>query len=476
MQKYKNIPLCVDLDGTLVRTNTLLEAAITAIQKKPSVIFEMLQAALAGKIALKHVIGIHAPHNASLLPYNKEFLAWLIGQHAQGRTLILATASDKAIADAVALKLGIFADVIASTPEHPVSANSKYSVLCKKFGIKGFSYAGNSHADLAVWNCAYSAVLVDTDPNVTKKAKKMVAVEAEFLGYHTPTFRVVLKTIRIHQWVKNLLLLIAIIAAHRIFEPAILLTSIVGFLSFSLLASSVYICNDIFDLASDRTHATKRFRPIAAGEIRVSHAIYIGISIAAVSIALAVLFLPRIFIGILAVYFFITSMYSLRLKRMPYVDVGILAGLYVLRIIAGGKATSIPVSNWLLLFAGCFFISLATIKRVTELTRLDHMDTKAIGRGYKKTDKQLLKIIGTTSAIFSCIVLVFYTKSIGVTKLYTSPNTLVLIVPILGIWMARMWKHAIAGSLPEDPVLFAIKDYVSYGAIIAISGIVFLAS
>lgn len=465
----EQLPLCVDLDGTLVRTNTLFEGALSAIKNKPWIIIKLLTASLKSKTAVKDVIGAHTILDPSTLPYNKEFLAWLRHQYANKRTLILATASDKRIADAVARNLGIFSDVIANTLTSPVSARGKDQILRKRFGNKGFSYAGNSSADLAVWKCAASAIIVDANSDVARKVRGMVPVEAEFSSRTPISPRTILKAIRSHQWVKNLLLFTAPIAAHRIGDPVVFMQTIIGFISFSCIASSIYIFNDLFDLPSDRAHATKRFRPIAAGKISLFHATLLGVGMALTGTIIAFLFLPNAFLGILLLYIIITSTYSLRLKKIPYVDIAVLAGLYILRIVAGSAATGIPTSKWLFLFAACLFISLGIAKRVTELARLKKSQESAIGRGYTKRDKELLTALGLTSALFTCIVLGLYAISPGVSQLYSHPNNLIWMAPVFGLWIIRMWKHAIAGSLPEDPVLFAIKDYGSYIAIAALA-------
>lgn len=475
MQQSPHTPLCVDLDGTLVRTNTLFEAAFIAIKKKPWILFVLLRAGFQGKAAIKHVIGTQGTHNASSLPYNNELLGWLTEQHVKRRILFLTTASDKTIADAVAEYLGIFQDVIANTPANPVSANTKYAVLCKRFGKQGFSYAGNSHADLKVWECASSAILVDAPAHIAAQVRNSIPIEAEFSKASSITPQVLLQTLRIHQWAKNLLIFTAPIAAHRIGELSILIQSGIGFLSFSCLASSVYILNDLFDLPSDRLHTTKRLRPIASDNVGISKAIVLGIGMATVSVLLAVLFLPLKFVWVLIVYLCITSIYSLRIKKLPYVDILVLAALYVLRIIAGSAATAVPTSWWLFLFAGFLFTSLAAAKRVTELAQLKHSSDSAVGRGYTKRDKEFLTALGLTAALFSCIVLGLYTASSGVTTLYSHPTTLIWMIPIFGIWILRMWKHAITGYLPEDPVLFAIKDYGSLIAIAVLSIVLMLA-
>lgn len=471
MQQSFKIPLCVDLDGTLVHTNTLFEATLVAVKQNPWFILKLALSLSKGKAAIKHVIGTHTSLQSLVLPYNNEFLRWLKDQYANGRTLILATASDKKIADAVAKELGIFQEVIASTREIPVSAANKYAVLCKRFGEKKFAYAGNSHADITVWECAASAVLVHTNPNVTKHTRNIIPIEAEFLRADHTYAKTIGRTIRIHQWAKNLLLFTAPIAAHKISDPQILIDAIIGFFSFSCIASSIYVFNDLFDLSSDRMHARKKFRPIASGKIQIAQAIILGIGMAAFGVAFAALLLPSVFLGTLLLYIMIASAYSLRFKKIPYVDIILLAVLYVLRIIAGGQAAGIPTSWWLFVFAGFLFISLGIVKRITELTQLANITDTAIGRGYTKRDKELLTALGLTSGLFSCIVLALYSVSPSTTMLYSHPTTLVWIVPIFGIWLIRMWKRALAGALPEDPVLFAIKDRFSYMVLAVLSGV-----
>lgn len=475
MEQSPTTPLCVDLDGTLVTTNTLFEAVLGAIREHPWVIAKIAASFLKGKANVKHTIGLYAPHDVSSLPYNKYFLAWLQQQHANGRTLILATASDSGIANAIAQELGIFSEVIANTPQTPVSANGKCKVLCERFGTKQFAYAGNSHADISVWECAMSAILVDTAPHVTATVRTMLPIEAEFLTKEKLSIKTVLKTIRVHQWAKNLLIFTAPIAAYQITTPIIAIQSCIAFVSFSFLASSVYIANDLLDIPSDRKHATKRFRPIASGKISISGAVGLGVSMATVSALLSIVFLPINFIAILVLYLTITTLYSLRIKKIRYVDIVVLAGLYVVRIIAGSMATHIPTSRWLFVFAGCLFLSLAIAKRVAELTRLAPNETKAIGRGYLKSDKQVLTIAGISSALLACIVLSFYTASASVVELYSQPKTLLFMIPIFGLWILRMWHHALTGASPEDPVLYATKDYVSYLAIIALTGVLLVA-
>ncbi|HSX24965.1 MAG TPA: UbiA family prenyltransferase [Candidatus Andersenbacteria bacterium] len=471
-----NVPLCVDLDGTLVRTNTLLETALGALKKNPLFIFSIVRALFISKAQVKHRIGQQFSILESPLPYNEEFLAWIKKQHEAGRRLILATASDKAIAVQIAKELGIFDDVIASTPQLSITANGKYAVLCQLFGTNGFSYAGNSKSDLAVWNCAKSAIVVDAPYRISSRIRKNIPVEKVFTTQKNSTIRVFAKTMRIHQWVKNVLLFVPPLAAHEIAQPLVAFHALFGFISFSLLASAVYMFNDIADIGTDRMHSTKKYRPIASGQISLKQSIALGSICVFASIVLSLLFLPASFLGILAIYLAINICYSLFAKKIAYLDILILAGLYVLRIFAGSFATGISTSKWLFIWTLFFFLSLAIVKRVIELLRLNDTLKKAHGRGYHKNDLEILKYTGIASATASIIILAMYIRSSSIFVLYANPLLLWIVVVLVAAWLARIWTLALQQKLPDDPVLFAAKDPVSYAAVLAVIATMLLAS
>ncbi len=462
MSQLQQTPLCVDLDGTLTPTNSILELGIRSLKKNPFRIFDLLAKSFISKAAVKERIGQYSAQEPLHLPYNKELLAWLTKEHQKRRPLILATASDMAVATKVAQELGIFQEVIASTRAKPINASSKYTVLQKRFGEKGFSYAGNSREDLSVWNIAASAIIVDAPKDVAAIVQKQMSVEAMFASKEPLSLGIILKEIRIHQWLKNLLLFIPAIAAHAALQGPIIFHAMIGFISFSFFASSVYVFNDIMDISSDRLHRTKHVRPIAAGKLSIGEAGILGISLATISVALALFTLPISFTLIIGLYAGINIIYSLWAKKIPYLDIGILAGLYVLRIIAGSAATGIETSTWLFLFAGCFFLNLAIVKRITEIVALKDNEEMAHGRGYGKRDKNVLTGIGMICASLACIVLAFYITSASVMRLYTTPSILWIIVPALIVWIARIWRLALHKKLPDDPVLFASKDATSY--------------
>lgn len=469
-------PLCVDLDGTLVETNTLFEATISALKKNPLRVFVLFFTVFKGKAAVKHQIGEYASGEKFVWLYNSKFLTFLRIEHARGRKLILATASDKTIADAIAAELGIFDEVIASTPLTPVTASKKYIVLQERFGNKNFSYAGNSHDDLSVWNNAASAVIVHASERVASVVRKHIAVEAEFSSNKKIRIQDVLQEMRAHQWLKNLLLFVPLIMAHRIEDQGAFFAAIVGFFSFSLLASSMYVMNDLLDISSDRAHPTKYLRPIAFGTIPIQEALLLIAFLVISSFALAFFFLPSAFSFMLLLYIAINAVYSLRAKKIPYIDITILAGLYVLRIIAGSAATGIATSSWLFVFAGCFFFYLASMKRVVELLQLKQKTDIAPGRGYNKRDTEPLIALGMTFSLFSCIVLGLYVRSDSVTLLYARPTLLWALLPLIIIWIIRMWYITLSKKMLDDPVLFTSKDAISYVIGLSTIGVLVLAT
>lgn len=476
MEQQHSLPLCVDLDGTLIQTNSLFEALLVAIKKNPTRLIPITLAVFQGKAYVKHVIGQYTKYESFVWLYNNDFLAFLRAEHAKGRTLILATASDSAIANKVASELQIFQEVIASSITTPVIASKKYLLLKERFQDHQFSYAGNSHSDIAVWNIAASAIVVHAPIKIRNLIPKHIPIEAEFPNGHKLALKDIVQEIRMHQWLKNLLLFVPPIMAHQIMDGTIFLQVLGGFVSFSLLASSMYVMNDLLDISSDRAHKTKRMRPIALGTISAVQAIALACILVGVSFTLALSFLPVSFFYMLLLYMGINGVYSFRAKKIPYVDISILTVLYVLRIIAGSAATQVPTSTWLFFFAGCLFLFLACMKRVIELLQLQHAQDTAPGRGYKKLDTTTLVTIGITSSALSCVVLALYINSDTVTLLYTRPNMLWALLPLLILWVTRMWHITLAKKMPDDPVLFTSKDIISYGIGFAVLGILALAT
>lgn len=451
-------PLCVDLDGTLLRSDLLVETVFALFKQNILYVFLLPLWLLKGKAYLKQQIADRVDIDASLLPYHYTFLTYLQQEHAQGRQLILTTASNEKFSEAVALYLNIFHDVLASNVTTNLSGQRKLRSLQEHFGDSGFDYAGNAMADLPLWNHAGQAVLVNPERGVKAAAEEQGSVAKIFDDREGHPLKRYLKALRLHQWLKNLLVFVPLLMAHRFGDVALVGQAVLAFLSFGLCASSVYLLNDLLDLPDDRQHPTKRHRPFAAGSISIVYGALLipGLLIAAFALAIM---LPIKFVGVLALYYVSTLAYSLRLKRAALVDVLTLAGLYTIRIIAGAAAVAVVPSFWLLAFSIFLFLSLALVKRFTELlTMQQQKSTKTSGRGYSTTDLETLSQFGSASAYVAVLVLALYINSEAVREFYAHPELIWLLCPLLLYMVMRIWLLARRDALHEDPVIFVIRD------------------
>jgi len=457
MPETKPIPLCVDLDGTLLRTDMLHESVLHWVRRNPLALARIPFLLRAGKARLKSHAASNHDFAPDSLPYNAEFLAWLRDQHAQGRKLVLCTASDIRFARDIAAHLGIFDEVLASDGATNLSGTVKARVLVERFGEKGFDYAGNASADLHVWNVARRAIVVDAPPHVRDKARAATELEISFSGSYN-SGRTWLKALRPHQWLKNLLIFVPILAAHRIDEPNLLPTLLLAFAAFCLCSSSVYICNDLLDLESDRRHPRKKHRAFAAGILPV----WQGVLIAPVLLGLG-LFLGLLVDGTLwqwlTGYVVLTTLYSFGLKRIVLVDCLTLALLYTIRILAGAAAIQMDMSFWLLAFSIFLFLSLAFIKRYAELqVHQQAGNDKAHGRGYFTDDAPLVQTMGVVAGYAAVVVFALYLRSEDVVRLYSRPEWVWGAVLAVLYWVSRMWMCAHRGRMHDDPLVFALKD------------------
>jgi 4-hydroxybenzoate polyprenyltransferase len=448
------VPLCVDLDGTLVVTDTLHESLLALLRHDPFALLRSPSWLARGRAHFKAEVTKRAPINVDTLPYNARFVAFIEGERQRGRALTLVTGADERIARAVALKTGLFDDVIAS--------NGKLNVTGKaKAGKGGFDYAGNSSKDLDVWAVARRAIVVHASSSLAKKAAALCEVEQVFEPEKwTPTlFR---RVLRVHQWAKNLLLFFPLIASHHLSVFPKVRDAAIAFVSFCLCASGLYLMNDLLDLDADRAHPTKRRRPFASGQMSPLYGILASPILLVASLGLA-LTLPRRFLLALVVYSILTTIYTFRLKRFPILDVLILACLYALRVLAGGYATRIDVSKWLLAFSLFLFLSLAFAKRFTELRTLQEQgNLRPEGRGYVTGDLDMISTMGIASGFLSVLVLAFYVSNPLVTELYANPSALWFLSGVILYWISRMWLMAHRGLLHEDPLVFALKDKQSW--------------
>jgi 4-hydroxybenzoate polyprenyltransferase len=453
-------PLVVDLDGTLIFTDMLHESTLKAFRDTPWILFLLPAWLLNGRAFLKEKLARRSSISPDVLPYNQELLTWLQSQKEKGRQLVLCTASDQRIANAIADHLNLFDDVIASDGTVNLSGENKARVLAERYQENGFDYVGNSNKDLPVWAKARQAIVVNASAETRQKANASANVISEFPS-PTKTWRTWVHTIRAHQWLKNFLLFVPLLAAHQWQSLTSWWQLITAFVAFSLCASAVYITNDLFDLESDRRHPRKKRRPFAAGSVPawkgvIAVPLLIGVSvIIATSVSME-------FLGWLSVYFLLTCSYSFVLKRIALIDCIALAMLYTLRVIAGAAAANTEVTFWLLTESVFLFLSLAFLKRYAELRlQSDSGKSHAHGRGYSTADTSLVQTLGISSGMIATLVLALYLNSNAVLELYNHIMLVWAAIPFLLFWISWMWLQACRGNMHDDPLVFAVKDGVS---------------
>lgn len=452
-------PLAVDLDGTLIRTDLLHETTLLLVRQRPLSLLSVPSWLARGKAWMKQRIAEQVQPDYARLPYAPDLLEWLQLERARGRRLVLCTASDARLAQGVAEHLQLFDEVMASDGQTNLSSHSKALALVERFGERGFDYAGNSSDDVEVWRQARAAVVVAASPSVAQAAAEVGRVEREFPGPR-PALRTWLKALRLHQWLKNLLVFLPLMGAFR-FDSGVLGAALLAFFAYGLCASSVYVLNDLMDLDNDRAHPRKRLRPFASGLISVPRGLAVMLLLLGGS-ALLALQLPVAFQLALCVYYALTLAYTFFLKRRVLVDCVTLGMLYTLRIVAGVAATGLPHSFWFLAFPLFLFLSLAFVKRYSELQAmigLGRNDTA--GRGYLASDAPLVMAMGVASGFCAVLLLALYLNSEAVVKNYTHPERLWLTLPVVLYWISRMWMQAQRGHLSDDPVVFAVKDRYS---------------
>ncbi len=459
MKENSSIPLCVDLDGTLVKIDTLHQALFLLLRRSPSSIFRIPGWIAKGKARLKDEVMQRITLDASALPYHQAFLAHIRKEHENGRTLILATASNYRTANAVAEHLGIFSETISSNVDTNMRHAQKLDSIKKRF--PRFGYAGNDVADFPIWDEAEEVILVNPSPAAqTKYAAQADQVFIE----RRATLRMLLKAMRCHQWLKNLLIFAPMFLAHKFSDTETLAQATIAFFAFSFAASSIYVLNDLFDLSADQHHPRKCRRPFASGDLSIATGALLIPVLAVLSLALGILLSPT-FLAMLLVYYAITTFYSWRLKQLAIVDVLTLAILYSMRIVAGSIATSTAASSWFIIFAIFLFLSLALVKRLSELIEMkggSDMDNAHRERGYQIDDLPLLMAFGTASGYISVFVFTMYLNSDTVSALYTRPEWLWIFCPLLLYWITRIWMLTWRGQMHDDPLAFAAKDWHTY--------------
>lgn len=453
--------IAVDLDGTLVYSDMLVENLFLFLRHNPLRIFELVFWLFGGKAHFKRKLADAILPGVDDIPYNRGLIDWLTEQRSTGARLVLATASDSRIAQRIAERLGIF-DEVLGTQLSNLSSHRKRAVLVERFGERGFEYVGNSRADLAVWQSASVIHVANPERGVLGAVRRLGETGMVFdarPGY----WRTLLKALRVHQWAKNTLIFVPLLASHRVFELPLLWNGLLAFVAFGACASSVYLLNDLLDLPDDRQHPTKRNRPLAAGTLPILHALFLIPGLLVTAFAVALWQLPWQFAAVLAAYYLLTLAYSLWLKRVVMLDVVTLAMLYTVRVIAGAAAMTLAATFWILAFCMFIFLSLAFVKRYTELhdARQKGKKDKSAGRGYYPADFELLASLGGASGYLSVLVLALYINEAASATLYRSPEWMWAACPLLLFWLSRVWLLAHRGQMHDDPIVFALRDSVS---------------
>ncbi len=456
-------PLVIDLDGTLIYSDLLLESGLIFFRSQPLRIFLPFKWLTLGKAHLKEQLATTIPIDVANLPYNSQVIKLIEEEKLKGRQIILATASHKIYAEQIASYLNLFDHVFATEGKINLSAFTKRDLLVKKFGKEGFDYAGNSQEDIPVLATARLAYLVNPERGVQSRAQIHGNVE-RVINTHSVSLQVWSKALRLHQWLKNLLIFVPLLASHQVVNPHLILKCLFAFLLFGLCASSVYVLNDLLDLADDRYHRTKQYRPFASGQLSIKSGLLAFPGLLFLAFANALYFLPWKFSVALGVYFALTLMYSFLFKRRMVTDVIALAMLYTLRIVAGVFVCGLTLTFWMLAFSMFIFLSLALVKRYAELLR--EADNKAKmektrGRGYCPDDLHMISSLGAASGYLSVMVLALYIQDQSIVSLYKHPKLIWLACPLLLYWISRTWLLTHRGQMHDDPIVFAMKDRIS---------------
>ena len=469
----KNVPLYVDLDGTVIKTDLMFESVILLLKKNILYVFAIIFWLIRGRAHLKFELARKTDLSASDLPLNVEFYKYLEGQRKNGREIVLISASNQKAAEVVGEHLGLFDATYGSDKSINLKAERKLQKINELSGGRDFAYAGNSADDLIIWRSAAQVIIVNCHKRIAKLVRATEKIEFD----RPPRIaRELFKAIRPHQWLKNLLVFVPMILSHQILDLELLALAIITFISFSLCASSIYVLNDLVDLGNDRRHWNKHKRPFASGDLPLPVGFIAGplMFISGTAVAFA---LPINFLFIFFFYWLINLVYSFYLKQLLILDVVTLSSLYTLRIIGGAEAISIEATNWLLGFSFFLFLGLALVKRVTELLNVISIgDNDIPGRAYKKNQLTMLSAAGISSSAIAISIFAFYISAPETTELYDAPLVLWAILPLLICLFYRVWKSTLTFKMNEDPVIFALTDRLGQLIVLACGGLLWLAS
>jgi 4-hydroxybenzoate polyprenyltransferase len=459
------LPLAVDLDGSLVCCDLFVESLLRVFFSKPWKVPLVAVWLLKGRAYAKARLAKDFPPDPADLPYDGRLLDWLRAERAGGRTLVLATASDQYAARLVADHLGLFDRVFASNGQVNLKSAQKADLLAAAFP-DGFVYAGNAAADMAVWRRADAAVLINLSGDLLRRAEDTFEVERKFAPIGS-TASSLIKAIRPQQWAKNVLVFLPMLVGQAWSNLAAWEGALGAFWALCFTASSVYLLNDAADIDADRRHLRKRFRPFASGALSPAVGLSVGVVLVGLGFALGTVVHV---VALLCIYLAATTLYSFWLKRVVLVDVFLLAGLYTIRVVIGGVASGIVVSDWLMAFCCFFFLSLALAKRVAEVDALEARGGGVLSRrGYFGSDGTILRMMGVGAGFVAALVLALYLQDSSNAARYREPFLLWVLPAVVLFWLCRLWLMADRGEMQEDPLVFAFGDKTSWAAALFIA-------
>lgn len=456
-------PLVLDLDGSLLRTDLLFESALQLLRRNPLHIILLLCWLTRGVAHLKHRLAERADVAIDLLPINERLVAYARQASDTGRRIVVATAANHHLAKRVCARFGFVDEILASHERLNLKGRRKAEALAARFP-EGFAYAGDAASDLHVWQRAQFGIFCGRSRALLGRARRVTALEAEFAharaGLHDW-----LRALRVHQWVKNALLFLPLLLAGKVFDASTWIACTLGFLGLGFTASGTYLINDLFDLQDDRRHWSKRNRPLSSGTIGIAEGAVASVTLVIAGFLLGALAGGITAVALLGLYCVMTLAYSLYLKRVPLLDVTVLASLFTFRMLFGASLADVPLSAWLAVLSMFLFFSLALAKRATEIGRHSHRgaaETSMNGRGYVSADAALVLATGTASSVAAVVIMVLYLIHEAFSNnLYSRPELLWAAPLLLGLWLGRVWLLCGRGTLNDDPVYFAVRDRVS---------------
>ncbi|KYG64753.1 hypothetical protein AZI86_11135 [Bdellovibrio bacteriovorus] len=449
-----------DLDNCLIKTDLLYEQWLVLLKSKPWFWVLSFFWLMKGKAFFKHNLATHTKLQPDSLPYRFEVIDLLKRRASAGDVLILASASPEPWVHSVASYLGLFRSTIGSTSSDNRKGSSKLRAIQDLSQGVEFSYIADAPVDLEIWKESQEIVAVNASPSLKNKIHTLNKPTQFIEDGNKSLLTLIVKQLRPHQWIKNVLVFLPALAGHRFQSLDVLTNGFLAFFGFSLTASFVYILNDLLDLSSDRNHHSKKNRPFASGNLPLIYGFAQLPLLLAVSLGIGLL-LPPPYLGWILTYLILNLAYSLYLKQSVVVDIIILSLMYTLRIFAGSAATDVPVSEWLLSFSTLFFFSLACIKRYTEIIRSKNKITLD-GRGYRQVDHPMVQNLGVGAGLLSILIVLMYLQSEDVRRLYTQPQNLWFATPVLLFWISRIWILTNRDEIHDDPVVFAVKDKISW--------------